>query len=70
MTLTFAAVAFLVVLLAIAFVAFKMLKKTVKMAVRIAIVAVIIAVALAGSAYFLLTDSSKSTPKPKPANTR
>lgn len=66
----FLAVAFLLILLAVAFVAFRLLKKTVKMAVRIAIVAIIIAVAIAGSAFFLLAGSSKSTSPAKPASTR
>ena len=43
----FIGVAFLLVFLAIAFIAFKLLKRTVKMAFRIAIVVIIIAVAVA-----------------------
>jgi uncharacterized protein YqhQ len=70
MTMTLVAIAFLLIFLVIAFIAFKMLKHTVKMALRVAIVAIIIAVAVAGSAYFLLTGSSKPTSQPKPAATR
>lgn len=66
----FLGVTFLLIFLGVAFVAFKLLKKTVKMAFRVAIVAVIIAVAVAGSAYFFLTGSSKPTSQPKPAATR
>lgn len=46
---TFAVVAFFLLALAVAFIAFKMLKKTVKMAFRITVVAIILAVAVAGS---------------------
>ncbi len=55
----FIGVAFLLVFLAIAFIAFKLLKRTVKMAFRIAIVVIIIAVAVAGSAFFLMLGSGK-----------
>lgn len=45
----FAAVVFFIIFLGVAFVAFKAMKKTVKMAFRIAAVGVILAVAIAGS---------------------
>lgn len=51
---TFAAVAFLLVFLGLAFVVFKLLKKSVKMAFRMVIVAVMVAIAIAGSAFFLI----------------
>lgn len=54
----FAAVAFLLIFLAIAIVAFKLLKKSVKMAFRVAIVGVIVAIAVAGSAFFFILGSS------------
>jgi hypothetical protein len=54
-----AGIAFLLVFLVIAFIAFKLLKRTVKMAFRIAIVGIIIAIAVAGSAFFLLLGTSK-----------
>ena len=60
----FAGVAFLLVFLAIAFVAFKLLKRTVKMAFRMAIVAIIIAIAIAGSAFFLMLGTSKPVRPP------
>jgi hypothetical protein len=60
----FAGVAFLLVFLVIAFIAFKLLKRTVKMAFRIAIVGIIIAIAVAGSAFFLLLGSSKPVHPP------
>lgn len=66
----FIGVAFLLIFLGVAFVAYKLLKRTVKMAVRLTIVAIIIAVALAGSAFFFLSGSSKPTSQPKPAATR
>lgn len=59
------AVSFLLVFLGIAFVAYKALKKTVKMAFRVAVVGVILVIAVAGSVslwYF----SSGGTPKLKP----
>jgi hypothetical protein len=59
------AVAFLLVLLGAAFIAFKALKKTVKMAFRMAIVGVILLIAVVGSVslwYF----SSDASPKLKP----
>ncbi len=66
-----AAVAFFFVFLAVAFIAFKMLKKSVKMAVRVVIVAVIIAVAIAGSIFLFAVGSTKSPrPTPRPAQTR
>lgn len=64
-----AAAAFFFILAAAAYVAFKALKKTVKMAVRMAIVAVILLVAVVGSVslwYF----SSDSAAKSKPAANR
>lgn len=68
----FAAVAFFLVLGAAAFIAFKLLKKSVKMAFRMVIVAVILAVAIAGSLALWLVGSSKPTtrPQPRPAQTR
>ena len=64
---TFAVVAFFLIFLAVAFIAFKMLKKTVKMAFRIAIVAIILAVAVAGS----IALWAVGTPKPiRPTPTR
>jgi apolipoprotein N-acyltransferase len=56
---------FLLVFLGVAFVAFKALKKTVKMAFRMAIVGVILLIAVVGSVslwYF----SSDASPKLKP----
>jgi apolipoprotein N-acyltransferase len=59
------AVSFLLVFLGVAFVAYKALKKTVKMAFRLAVVGVILVIAIAGSVslwYF----SSGGTPRLKP----
>jgi hypothetical protein len=61
---TFVGVAFFLICLAVAFVAFKLLKRTLKMAFRVAIVAVIIAIAVAGSAFFLLLGSSEPVHPP------
>ena len=65
-----AAVAFLLIFLAVAFIAFKMLKKTVKMAFRIAIVAVILAIAVAGSVSFWWLGTSKTTRPNRPGTTQ
>ena len=64
-----AAAVFFFVFVAAAFIAFKMLKRTVKMAFRVAIVAVILAVAVAGSValWALGTGSSE---RPRPARNR
>ncbi len=59
------AVAFLLVFLGVAFIAYKVLKKTVKMAFRLAVVGVILVIAIAGSVslwYF----SSGGSPRPRP----
>ena len=65
----FAAVVFFLIFIAVAFIAFKMLKRTVKMAFRIAIVAVILAVAVAGSVALWAFGTAKS-PRPTPTRTR
>lgn len=65
----FAAVAFLLVFLGVAFIAYKLLKRTVKMAFRVAIVAMIIAIALAGSAFFFALGTSKPVRPPRPTPT-
>ncbi len=59
------AVSFLLVFLGVAFVAFKALKKTVKMAFRMAVVGVILLIAIAGS-ISLWYFSSGGSPKLKP----
>ena len=59
------AVAFFLLLAGTAYVAFKALKKTVKMAVRMAVVIVILVVAVAGS-FSLWYFSSEAKPKLKP----
>ena len=64
------AVSFFLVLAAAAYIAFKALKKTVKMAFRMAIVGVILLIAIVGSLslwYFSMDTSPKLKP---PANRR
>ncbi len=59
------AVSFFILIAGVAFVAFKALKKTVKMAIRMLIVSMILVIAVVGSTslwYF----SSDATPKLKP----
>ncbi len=66
----FAAVAFFLIFLAFAFIAFKMLKKTLKMAFRMAIVAVILAVAIAGSIALWAFSGGGSAERPRPTQSR
>lgn len=65
-----AAIVFFFVFAGVAYVVFRLLKKTVKMAFRMAIVAAILAIAVAGSISFWWLNQSKSPPRPKPAKTR
>ena len=59
------AVAFFLLLAGAAYIAFRALKKTVKMAIRMAVVAAILVIAVAGS-LSLWYFSSEATPKLKP----
>lgn len=61
--------AFFFVFAAIAFVTYKMLRKTVKMAMRMAIVAAILLIALIGSVSFLIFSSSSRNSKDAPTVT-
>ncbi len=63
----FAAAAFFLVFVAIAVVAFKLLRKTFKMAVRMVIVLVILAIAIAGGvSLWMLGSGSNSRPPNRP----
>ena len=62
------AAAFLLIFLGVAFIAFKMLKRSVKMAFRLAIIGVILLIAVAGSAALWGLGTSKAQP-PRPART-
>jgi hypothetical protein len=64
----FAAVAVLLVFGGAAFIAFKLLKRTMKMAFRIAIVGIILAIGLAGSIFFWAVGTSKPTRPARPAS--
>jgi hypothetical protein len=61
-------IVFFFVFAAVAFVAYKMLKKTVKMAVRMTIVVAILLIALIGSVALLMfgAGSGKRTERPTP----
>jgi EamA domain-containing membrane protein RarD len=62
--------AFFFIFAAVAFIAYKMLKKTVKMAVRMTIVVAILLIALVGSVALLLFSSSSGGTRPaRPAST-
>jgi biotin transporter BioY len=65
----FFGIAFFLVVAVVAFIAYKMLKKTVKMAVRMTIVVAILLIALIGSIALLMFAGKKET-SPKPAPTR
>jgi len=54
------AAAFLFIFLAVAFIAFRMLKRSVKMAFRLAIVGVILVIAVAGSVALWALESKPS----------
>lgn len=63
------ALVFFFAIAVVAFIAFKMLKRSVKMAFRIAIVAVLLVIALVGSiSFFYLTSGTPA--RPRPARTR
>jgi hypothetical protein len=64
-----AVVGFFLVFAAVADIAFRLLKRTVRMALRMAIVAVILLVALAGSVLIYWKGTS-STTRPRPVPTR
>ncbi|MGE3467288.1 MAG: hypothetical protein AB7J13_10175 [Pyrinomonadaceae bacterium] len=65
----FAAVAFFFVFLAVAFVAFRLLKKTIRLGFRVLVAAFIVAVAVAGSVFLFWAGTGKS-PRPQPRPTR
>jgi hypothetical protein len=63
--------AFLLIFVVVAYIAFRMLKKSVKMAFRLAIVAVILGVAVAGSvALWALGTGSSETQRPRTTRSR
>jgi hypothetical protein len=64
------AVFFFLACLAISFIVFKLLKRTVKMAIRMVIVAIILFVALIGTVAFLTLGSGGSSAKPPAKTTR
>ena len=65
-----AATAFFLIFLAVAYVAFKMLKRTVKFAFRVAIVVIILMIALAGSIALWAVSSSKPAAPAPPSRSR
>jgi hypothetical protein len=65
-----AAVVFFLVLAGVAYIAFKLLRKTVKMAFRMAIVAIILVIAVAGSISFWWLGHSKPATRPTSRQTR
>jgi NhaP-type Na+/H+ or K+/H+ antiporter len=65
-----AGVVFFLIFAAAAYIAFRLLKKTVKMAFRMAIVAFIVLIALVGGIFFYWKGSSTSSSRPRSAPTR
>jgi hypothetical protein len=66
-----AGAAFFLIAAAVAFIAFKMLKRTVKMAVRVVVVVLILGIAAAGSiALWALSSGGGAKPGPRPTRTR
>jgi uncharacterized membrane protein len=61
---------FFILLAAVAFVAFKALKKTFKMAIRMTLVAVILLIAVVGGIYFWMSSDSKPANRPQNSKTR
>ena len=61
---------FFLILVAVAYIAFRMLRKTVRVALRMAIVAVILLIALVGSIAIYWKGSASTSPGLKPAATR
>ena len=61
---------FFLILVAVAYIAFRMLKKTVRIALRMAIVAAILLIALVGGIAIYWKGSSSTSPGLKPAATR
>ena len=60
--------AFFLIAIAVAYVVFRMLRKTVKMAFRLAIVSVILAIGFVGTlAFFYMGSPSSSKTRPAPA---
>lgn len=67
----FAGIAFFLIFAAVAYIAFRLLKKTVKMAFRIAVVIIILLIAVAGSVSLYFFGSGSTRPqRPTPARTR
>jgi hypothetical protein len=64
-----AVVGFFLVFAAAAYIAFRLLRKTVRIAIRMAIVAVILLIAIAGS-IFIYWKSTSTSPRPRPSPTR
>jgi hypothetical protein len=60
-----AVVGFFLIFVAVAYVAFRLLKRTVRMALRMAIVAVILLIAVIGSIY-IYWKGTEYTPRPRP----
>lgn len=65
-----AAGAFFLIAGAVAFIAFKMLKRSVKMAIRIVVVFLIMGIAAAGSIALWALSSGGAKPAPRPTRSR
>jgi hypothetical protein len=65
-----AGLVFFAVFAAIAYIAFRLLKKTVKMAFRMAVVAAILLIAVVGSLAFWWFNTGTTAERPRPAATK
>jgi apolipoprotein N-acyltransferase len=65
-----AGIVFFLIFIAIAYVAFRILKRTVKTGIRIVIVLIILVVAVIGSASLFWLETGSTKPRPSPARSR
>lgn len=63
-----AAVAFFLIFAAVSYIAFRMLKRTVKLAIRVFIAVIILLIAAAGTVFIWWGSGSKSRPPRPPAS--
>jgi apolipoprotein N-acyltransferase len=61
-----AGIAFFLILIAVAFIAFRLLKKTVGLVLRVFVVLVILAIAFFGTAAWFVIGTGGSKPRPNP----
>ncbi len=65
-----AAIIFILVMLAVAYITFRLLKKTVKMAIRAMVVLLILAVTIVGGIALWSINGESDSENPRPAKTK